>query len=164
MDRRKAVRLLGAVAVVIGLWLIRPAPVPRASGSLPHEAYVWQRARTAAVAQAVAEHAPTLHGLTFLAAEVSWNESAPNVVYAPLEPARNAQASVGIALRIGPFSGPFGPGDDRTVFLARLAASLVARAEAEGVAVRELHLDFDCASSKLDGYRVWLEAIQACHQ
>ena len=85
-------RLLGAVAVVIGLGLIRPAPVPRASGSLPHEAYVWQRARSAAVTEAVSAHAAELDGLAFLAAEVSWVGGAPRVAHAPLEPARGAHA------------------------------------------------------------------------
>jgi hypothetical protein len=47
-----------------------------------------------------------------------------------------------------------------TDYLCELVASLVAEARTNGVPPAELQLDFDCATSKLDGYRVWLEAIQ----
>ena len=41
-----------------------------------------------------------------------------------------------------------------------IAASLVAEARTNHLNLSELQIDFDCAESKLDGYRVWLTAIQ----
>ena len=112
------------------------------------------------------------------------------------------QRPVGIALRIGPYAGPFAsptrsldagagertprfklhrngttipsavaaalcrrspsthPAKPITMFLCDLAASLVAQARTNHVNLSELQIDFDCAESKLDGYRVWVEAIQ----
>ena len=73
---------------------------------------------------------------------------------------RQAGAPVSLALRVGPFPGPFTANDKVALFLGDLAASLVQRPKTNGVSVSELQVDFDCATSKLDGYRVWLEAIQ----
>jgi len=44
--------------------------------------------------------------------------------------------------------------------LADLAQRLVVEATAAGVSPSELQLDFDCASSRLDGYRIWVEVIR----
>jgi hypothetical protein len=96
--------------------------------------------------------------------------------------ARQRVPAVGLALRIGAYAGPFtappelrgndgaqevtrptnplSEGDAITLFLAELAASLVAEARSNHVNLSELQIDFDCAESKLDGYRVWLTAIQ----
>jgi len=79
---------LGLVVLGIEHWL---GPGERAAGAMPQQAYVWQRAWTDAVAQAV---------------------------------------------RAG------GPGFDRLV-------------------PAELQIDFDCAESKLAGYRQWVTAIKA---
>jgi len=38
---------------------------------------------------------------------------------------------------------------------------LVAMAASNHLELAELQLDFDCAESKLDGYRVWVEAIRS---
>jgi hypothetical protein len=46
------------------------------------------------------------------------------------------------------------------MFLCDLASSLVAQARTNHVNLSELQIDFDCAESKLDGYRVWVEAIK----
>jgi len=62
-----------------------------------------------------------------------------------------------LALRIGPLSGPFSPNDTTTRYLAELAGSLVSKAQAHGIRPCELQVDFDCAESKLSGYRIWVE-------
>ena len=63
-------------------------------------------------------------------------------------------------MRIGTYPGPFTTNDAAIRFICDTAMNLVADARTNGVALRELQLDFDCASSKLDGYRIWLEAVQ----
>ncbi len=123
-------------------------------------------------------------------AEVSWKDKKPQVVRVgvnyPL--LAKTQRPVGLALRIGPYAGPFtqdvrssgrepapSPANidqsgftsaaalqnqNATAFLTDLAASIVAEARSNHVNLSELQIDFDCAESKLDGYRVWVEAIQ----
>lgn len=154
--------LLVALGAGLVLLLVFQRPARRANGLLAHEAYLWQRAWTQPVREAVASHANHFRQLVLLNAEVSWQDKLPQVAhvapnYATL---RDLKSPVGLALRIGPYPGPFTTNDAVTVFLADLAAALVQRAKTNGLSVSELHLDFDCATSKLDGYRVWVEAIQ----
>ncbi|MBI2876616.1 MAG: DUF3142 domain-containing protein [Candidatus Tectomicrobia bacterium] len=65
-----------------------------------------------------------------------------------------------MALRIGPYPGPFAAQDGLTTLMVDLAASLVAEAGKHHLALAELQIDFDCADSKLSGYRLWVEAIR----
>lgn len=153
--------LVAAVAALATVVLVGRSG-PRESGSLRHEVYVWQRAWTQPVREAVAEHATNFAALAVLKAEVSWKAKKPQLVRVALdyESLRNAQRPVGIALRIGPYSGPFTTNDSVTLYLADTAAALVADALTNQLEPAELQLDFDAAESKLDGYRVWVEAIQ----
>lgn len=158
------------------------------SGPLRQEVYVWQRAWTEPVRNALAQHGTNFTALTVLKAEVSWNDKKPQVTRVGVDYATlaNTRRPVGIALRIGPYPGPFAgapicdparatnsqnhagaetgapsaPGETITTFLCDLAAALVAQARTNRVNLNELQIDFDCAESKLDGYRVWVEAIQ----
>lgn len=129
---------------------------------LPHSAYVWQRNWNEAVRDAVLEHSSGFSETVVLKSEVSWNEKTPRVIQVPVDynTLANAKCRVGLALRIGGFAGPFSTNDSAGTFLAGLAASLVAEAQTNRLAPCELQLDFDCAESKLDGYRLWLEAIR----
>jgi len=183
-----------AVATGTAAWLLLFWPAPHVSGLLRHEVYIWQRAWSEPVRSAVAQHATNFSALTFLKAEVSWKDRKPQVArvapdYATLASARRPFS---LALRIGPYPGPFGagapstasasfehpnqraeavlgapiggsptPAEAITTFLCDLAASMVAEARSNHVSPSELQIDFDCAESKLDGYRVWLTAIQA---
>jgi hypothetical protein len=215
--------LLIAAAAGIAAWLLVFRSAPHVSGPLSHKVYVWQRAWTEPVRNAVAQHVTNFSELCVLKAEVSWKDKKPQVVrvspdYATLA---RSQRPIGIALRIGPYAGPFTPpspppkeeragerrpsfsnsnagsnsnplspalsplgrgegvethratnsitasssgqfndGESLTLFLCELAASLVAEANSNHVNLSELQIDFDCAESKLAGYRVWVEAIQ----
>ncbi len=135
---------------------------PRAPGPLSHEAYVWQRAWAQPVRDAVEAHAGDFSGLTVLSAEVAWKGLQPQVVRVPLDYASltNAPCPVGLALRIGAYPGPFSTNGPAADYLVALAASLIAEARANGLAPRELQIDFDCATSKLEGYRAWVEALR----
>jgi hypothetical protein len=192
--RAKIIAILVTVAgVAVAMRVLQQRTPPRQGGPLTHEAYVWQRAWTEPVRSAVAQHATNFSALAVLKAEVSWKDKKPQVTrvavgYATLA---HAQRPIGIALRIGPYAGPFAigapstasasferqsqpteavlgapiggsstPGEAITTFLCDLAASLVAEARTNHLNLSELQIDFDCAESKLDGYRLWVEAIQ----
>jgi len=162
MNRRFIVLCLAGAAVLgIVLWLW-PKPEPRASGHLHQEVYVWQRAWNEPVLAAITGQATNFAQLIALCAEVTWQRGQPSVIRVPLkhDALRQAGRPCGLALRIGPFPGPFAADDDRVNWLIRLAADLLAEAATNQIAVAELQIDFDCAESKLDGYRLWVEAIR----
>jgi hypothetical protein len=139
-----------------------PALSRQAPGPLPHEAHVWQWAWTQPVRDGVKAHARDFAGLTVLIAEVAWKDRRPQVVHVSLDYSTltNAPCPVGLALRIGAYSGPFSTNDATADLLTGLAVSLIAETRANGLAPRELQIDFDCAESRLDGYRSWVEAFR----
>lgn len=164
--------LLIATAAAFTAWLLGFAATPRTSGPLPHEVYVWQRAWTQPVRAAVAQHGTNFARIVPLKAEISWKDRKPILTrvaadYRTLhgltvsgENPRQRVPAIGIALRIGPYPGSFGTNDVITAFITDVAALLVAEARSNHVALSEMQIDFDAAESKLDGYRVWVEAIQ----
>lgn len=187
--RKKPFTILFAlfiVAVAAGAWIIFFWLAPRSRGPVRQEVYVWQRAWTKPVREAVVQHGSNFAAIAVLKAEISWTTNKqPRLVRANVDYETLAKTGrpVGIALRIGPFAGPFAeasplikaeqplapsagprvsdkPGEGITDYLGNVAAGLVNEARTNGVPLAELQIDFDCAESKLDGYRVWLEAIQ----
>lgn len=171
MRRRGILLLLVAVGAGFVLVAVFRRPVERTSGPLIHEAYVWQRAWTASVQDGVAQAgkaaggapgATALSGLIVLGAEVGWERGRARVVHVAIEyeALRASSQPVGLALRVGPYAGPFDAGADVTELVVGLAGDLVKEAKAAGVNVKELQIDFDCAESKLDGYRLWVQAAR----
>ncbi len=188
--------LLIAALATVTVWGLFFQPARRTSGPIRHEAYVWQRVWTGPVCEAVAQHGTNFAALAMLKAEVSWKDKKPQVVRVPLDYAAlsNLHRPFGLALRIGPYAGPFLSSSRReeahseiqnpkfearnsqslltsaatatpeagaiTDFLCDLAAAIVAEARTNKAVLSELQIDFDCAESKLDGYRVWLTAIE----
>ncbi len=144
--------LLGS-AVCLG----EPARPP-----LSHEAYVWQRDWNRQVRETVSQHAPHFTRVIALSAEVTWVRKQPRAIRVPLDYAvlRETGRSVGLALRIGPYPGPFEPAGEPIEALSALARSIVHEAHTNGLQVSELQIDFDCAESKLDGYRTWIGVIR----
>jgi hypothetical protein len=114
------------------------------------------------VREAVSQHATNFSALAVLKAEVSWKDKKPQIVRVALdyETLRHTQRPVGIAFRIGPYAGPFATNDPIGLYVVETAAALVAEARTNQIELAELQIDFDCAESKLAGYRVWVEAIQ----
>jgi hypothetical protein len=133
-----------------------------AADTLTQEVYLWQRAWNQPVREALAAHATNFAGMAALAAEVSWRAGEPVVARVPLDYAALAAAGrpIGLALRVGPWAGGYAAEEPTAVFLASLAAGLVAEAKENGLTPVELQIDFDCAESKLDGYRSWIGAIR----
>ncbi len=138
------------------------APALMAGEPLPHQVYVWPRAWTLPVREAVVEHATNFSETAVLLAEVAWKNKIPEVVRVAVDfPAlAKTHCPVGLVLRVGPFAGALAENKMAVNFLAGLAASLVAEAQTNQVGPVELQIDFDCAESKLEDYRLWLAAIQ----
>ncbi len=70
--------LVAAVATVALLFFLN-RPGRRASGPLRHEVYVWQRAWTQPVREAVAQRATNFAELVPLKAEISWTDGKPQL-------------------------------------------------------------------------------------
>ncbi|HWC59347.1 MAG TPA: DUF3142 domain-containing protein [Verrucomicrobiae bacterium] len=132
------------------------------AAALPQEAYVWQRAWNDSVTEAVTNHGAAFSNLVVLRAEIVWRNAKPEVIPVRLDYMALAAAHrpVGIALRIGGYAGPFAADDSITQFLGRLATNFIAEARSNGISASEFQIDFDCASSKLDGYRAWVETLR----
>jgi len=164
MNRRLLILATGLVAAVLALVLavVGTRSGPRGHGPLVQEVYVWQRAWSKPVREAVSQHGTNFASLTALKAEISWKNKQPQLVRVPVDYATLAATGrpVGLALRIGPYAGPFVATDAAGRLILEAAAAVVREARTNRVELSELQIDFDCAESKLDGYRVWLEAIQ----
>jgi hypothetical protein len=133
---------------------------PHASGPLRQEAYVWQRSWSPAVREAVRQ-TPGISGLVVLAAEVDLRQGSPRVARVPLDPSlKRAGKPVGIALRVTTFPSRFAdePGIGR--LLAALIQDLILEAEAKGIALAEIQIDYDCPESKLDDFRGLLPVLR----
>jgi hypothetical protein len=145
------------------LFVLLTAGGSLAAAGLPQEVYVWPRAWTEPVRRAVVEHGEAFARIIALKAEVTWQGSTPRVVQIPVDyPSLvHTKRPIGFALRIGTYPGPFNRDDFAITYVADLAVKLLAEARQAGLGLSELQLDFDCASSKLDGYRVWVDVIRA---
>ncbi|MES2691822.1 MAG: DUF3142 domain-containing protein [Verrucomicrobiota bacterium] len=146
-------RLLLAVWAVVGGTTV--------GRTATQEAYVWQRQFDEEVVEAVKALAPQLDGVCVLAAEVSWKPR-PELV----RPAVNYRAlaalgtPVGLALRINDYAGAFAQDDATARMLVSLLRGMLTKAREAGLAVAEVQIDYDCAESKLAGYRQWLAALR----
>jgi hypothetical protein len=131
-------------------------------GTLSQDVYVWQRAWSEPVRTAVAERARAFDRIVVLGAEVSLRPKNPEIIRPAIDYAalRAAGRPIGLALRIGAYAGPFRGDDPTALLLGGLAASLVQDARSNGVRAAELQIDFDCAESKLEGYRIWAERLR----
>lgn len=153
------VRCLLSAAVGLTAALAGCAP-PTVSGPLAHEAYVWQRRWTPAVAEAV-RGAEGFRGLVALAAEVDPAADPPRLVRVPVDlEALAAAGSPALAMRIGAAPERFAVRPGLVDRLAGLAASLVADAAAEGVLLAELQVDHDCPAPRLTDCALLLAAIR----
>ncbi len=130
------------------------------AASLSHDVYVWQRAWTPAVQAAAAEHGAAFRSMVILRAEVTWKGEKPQLAQVPIDyhSLTKIKRPIGLALRIGPYSGSFAAAAP-AIYLADLSGKIVTDAKTGGLDPSELQLDFDCAASKLDGYRDWVEII-----
>jgi hypothetical protein len=119
---------------------------------LSHEAYVWQRAWTGAVREAVANAQPELSGLRVLALEVAADGTMrmPAVDAASL---RRASRPITAVVRI---DGSRIPGD---LSIASVVEK-VERWRIAGVPVAGIEIDHDCATAALADYAAWLRGVR----
>lgn len=135
-----------------------PAPEP----ALSQDAYVWQRVWGSALKEALQEHGSAFTNLLVLKAEVSFKGAHPSLLTVPIDYPWLAETKrpIGLVIRIGPYPGPFTTNSPATRYLADLAQTVLSEPRSNHINPAELQLDFDCAESKLDGYRVCAEAIR----
>lgn len=150
--------LLGGVCLCVFPLL----PLVAAVLPLTHDVYLWQRSWDSDVKAAVGLHSSAFSELVVLAAEVSWKGKSPRLTRVALDydALKRCSPSVGLALRIGPFNGPFSGTGEPLESLSQLASGLLQEAKENGIIVRELQLDFDCADSKLSGYAAWIQSLR----
>jgi hypothetical protein len=113
------------------------------------------------VQAAVAEHGTAFRSSVILKAEVTWQGEKPQLAQVPIDyqALTKIKRPIGLALRIGPYSGSFAAAAAPAIYLADLSEKIVASAKIAGLDPSELQLDFDCPASKLSGYREWVEVI-----
>lgn len=126
------------------------------------EVYVWQRQFDAEVAAALSSFQPQIDGACVLVAEVGWKAGKFDVVRPSVDFRTLATMAkpVGIAVRIGAYSGKFAEDDASVAALVGLVRERLATAMKNGLKVAELQIDFDCAESKLAGYRSWVRTLR----
>jgi Protein of unknown function (DUF3142) len=162
-DLRRRLRCwAGLFACALSTLLSSAVVTAETNGLLKQEVYIWQRTWNAAVRDSLARHASSFSRLVALNAEVTWKQKRPQIIRVALDWAalRAAKRPIGLALRIGAYPGPFDSNGEVMALLVEQASSLIAEGQANQLQAGELQIDFDCAESKLDGYRVWVEAIR----
>lgn len=156
------VLLIAVALATIMAGVRRSGRLTRARGPLSQQAYIWQRNWTPSVREAVHQSAQSFSAYVPLAAEASFKSGRLEFarVEVDYDSLKQTGLPIGLALRIGPYRGPFS-GSDRTADqLAQLAASVISDAKAHGLGACEIQIDFDCADSNLDGYAAWIAAIK----
>ena len=158
--------MAGGLAAVAGCDSKKPsAPAEesrRTKGAFPQEAYVWQRVWTPAVAAAVRGAAGRVDALTVLAAEVEFQDKSPKLIRPKLDFAsmRAFGKPIAMAMRIGPWAGPFSESDELANKLVSWLKETLDQAREGGWEPSELQIDFDAATSKLAGYQTWIRLFQ----
>ena len=129
---------------------------------LAHAVYVWPRQWTEPVRTAIDSCREDVAPLLVLAAEVAWSDGRPEVFHVPIDGPTLAatRKSIGLVVRVGPFAGPFRRDDDPATRIVSLVRTIRDDARRAGIEPSEVQIDFDCASSKLDGYRTWIEEVR----
>lgn len=155
---RGAAAGLMLVAFAVSAGELTPAPRP-----LLHDAYVWQRTWTPAVAAAVrAAPESGLRGLAVLAAQVAWPGATPVATitdpdYAVLRAYPNP---IGLVIRIQEYAAKLERDPQAAAFVATTVRQAIERMQAHGVSVCDVQLDFDCAESRLGVYRDLVLAVK----
>jgi len=159
--------ILGVLAALAGaVWWANPPLAPRAAkcaGGVPQSIYVWQRAWTGAVREAVVERASHAAGVVALAVEIAWKKGRMEVaeVAWDADSLRDACAPVGLALRIGPCDQAAMRDPGTMGALVSHARRIVELADHRGLELSELQIDFDSATSRLGDYAAWVREIAA---
>jgi hypothetical protein len=130
---------------------------------LPQRGYLWQRYWTPSVSSAVNEAEGKMDGLVILGGEIHWSEKTPSTIFPeiPWGALRNAPKPTAVAVRLESFNGGFFQNSGAREYVKNTVHAVIKAASEQGVAVSELQLDYDCASSKLDDYRGLVEELRS---
>ncbi len=126
------------------------------------DVYVWQRQFTPDVYGSINTIQDKIDGIAVLAAEIRWSGQEPQLFKSSVGYAQLAATGrpISVVLRIGPYTGAFARDDRTAKYLVETATEIMRTAKRQKVVPAEVQVDFDCASSKLAGYREWLEALR----
>jgi hypothetical protein len=132
------------------------------SDPLPHDVYVWQRTWTQDVKAGLLAGQSSMQRYVVFAGELTLTEKPARMVKPAIDYDALAKLGkpIGLAIRVDPFPGPFAADDVMTRTITTFVRERIAEARKHGIEPTELHFDFDCAESKLDGYRIWLRAVR----
>lgn len=132
------------------------------AAALPHDAYIWQRVWGDDLRDALESTSSNIRGYTCLAAEITPSPEGDAIVLIDLDHAalKRTARPVTLAIRVGPYPGPFGERATTTQNLLLVTREAMARAGRHGLPVAALEIDFDAATSKLEGYREWLRLLR----
>lgn len=152
-----------ALVVGAGVCISRLWESPRAAHGLPQAVYIWQRDWGGAVQEGLREVDEDFASVVVLVAEVAWKDGA--FVAARVRPdylaLKQTGRPIGLAIRVGSYGGGFGKDEAACGALVELVREVEREAVEAGCDPVEIQLDFDCATSKLVGYRQWVEAVAA---
>jgi hypothetical protein len=138
----------------------------KVSGPLRQRGYIWQREWTPAVGDAVGEAARRMDGVVILGAEINFAGKKPEIIKASLdwETVKRQAEHCSVALRVGPFAGPFRTNDTPARTIVDVTKEILGDARAHQVKIEEFQFDFDCAQKNLGSYRAWLRALRPAIQ
>lgn len=129
---------------------------------LEHHAYVWQRNWSPRLLASIQEHASRVDGLTVLVSELSPAPDGGSVVRLPVDFQLLGATSqpISLAIRVGNYTGPFDAEQPMTQRLLHEVQFALATAVNHGMVLSAIEIDFDCATSRLEGYAEWLRALR----
>jgi hypothetical protein len=152
------------ILVILGLAILLLKQKPAESKFVPprHECYIWQRAWTDELQMSILKAAEHIHTFIGLAAEVDVRPGRQQRQMIPVDHSflSRLQEPAGLAIRINPYSGPFGPDADATKYLIQTIQDVLASAKELDFTPSEVQIDYDCAESKLAGYCAWVKQLK----
>lgn len=160
----KRYAVFGLAALLCGGAMVKfLSTVPDASCSaLVHEVYIWQRAWTPEVADAVKEAGSVADGFCPLSAQISWREGKPLVAWPRVawQELAATHKRLTVAIRVDPLTADLlaDPANESSV--CDVADKVLQKAKAAGAEVAELQLDLDAAESQLQAYARWVVALK----
>jgi len=103
-----------------------------------------------------------MDGVVILGAEINLAGKKPEIARATIDwdAVKRESEHRTLALRVGPFVGPFRSDDTPAQAIVDLAKQLLSDARAHDVNLDEFQLDFDCTQKNLGSYRSWLFALK----
>lgn len=153
---------LFGVACGAGVLLLLQEDPPRRPINLPHEYYIWQRVWNDDLRESIRKAEPRFTGCTVLAAEIDVRQDRQAQQIMPVDYSFLSTLSTpaGIAIRINPYSGPFDKDAPAMQSIRQVIETVLKKSRTAGFEPTEIQIDYDCAESKLAGYRQWIQTIK----